>query len=271
MERAVKAVKVGWFNTPGRIGDRDLAKQMEGLAKLFAEVPGKTVLDAGCAEGLISIELAKAGAKSCLGLEVVAGHVEVGTELASAAHLPCEFLVSNLNEDDITMMDLKFDVVLMLAVLHKLKQPAKVCKDLAGLCKDLCVIRLPPSGLKIVDARSENVLQDIGKVMDEAGFDLEVQGRGPFDEYIGYFRRRHPVVIGVDLAAGKDQTVIVDVTGDQSVGVKRVWEDGKLVYSKEQAVEDQPKQSEAAFEQTEPVIVSTRRRRSRIVDESEGK
>lgn len=248
-EKAAK--KLGWFNTPGRLGDRDLATQMEGLNPLLAEIRGKTVLDAGAAEGLISIELAKAGAKACLGLEVVTGHVEVGNELAAAAGVPCEFVVSNLNEDDVTAMDQMFDVVLMLAVLHKLKQPAKVCADLAGRCRDLCVIRLPPSGLRIVDLRSENVPQDIGKTMEDAGFYLEVQGRGPTDEWVGYFRRRP----GTLPAEPETETSIPETPA---------------IESETQAPEDEPDRAEAAFEQTEPVVVSTRRRRSRIVGESEG-
>ena len=50
----------GWFVTDGRAGDRTLAQQLVGLDKI--NVQGATVLDVGCAEGLISIEMAKRGA-----------------------------------------------------------------------------------------------------------------------------------------------------------------------------------------------------------------
>lgn len=212
--------KLGWFHTPDRLGDRTIEMQMEGLERLVAEVAGKTVLDVGCAEGLISIELAKAGAKSCLGLEIVPGHVDVANFMAE--EMPCEFRQFNLNEDDLSGFD-KVDVVLMLAVLHKLRKPDKVCAQLATLAKDLCVIRLPPSGLVIVDPRSESRPQDIGKVMDKAGFDLEWQGCAPMDEYISYWRRRGQV---------KKEPIV----------------------------------SREAFEQTEPGIFTTKRRRARSVE-----
>lgn len=177
----------GWFTAAGRDGDRTLDQQMTGLDLLLAEVAGKTILDAGCAEGLISHELARRGAKFCTGLEIVPGHVEVARELAG--DLPCWFEVANLNEYDVSKCG-PVDVVLMLAILHKLKNPSAVCAALAGLALDLCVIRLPPSGLVIVDARSNNEPHDIGLVMDACGFYLEGTVAGPFDEYLGYFRRR---------------------------------------------------------------------------------
>ena len=57
---AQQMTKQGWFSTKGRLGDRTLKQQLMGLDPLFAECKGKTVLDVGCAEGLISIELDKA-------------------------------------------------------------------------------------------------------------------------------------------------------------------------------------------------------------------
>ena len=55
--------------TPWFGHDRTLAQQMMGLDRLFAEIEGKDVLDVGCAEGLLSIECAKAGA-DVVGIEI---------------------------------------------------------------------------------------------------------------------------------------------------------------------------------------------------------
>lgn len=181
----VKQMK-GWFLGLGRNGDRTLDQQMTGLQQVVDEVKGKTVIDAGCAEGLISIALAKAGAESCLGLELIPSFVEIGN--AQAQGLPCRFQVSNLNDDDLSSVE-PADIVLMLAILHKCKDPTGVCTRLAGLAKDLCVIRLPPSGPVIVDLRSGGVPHDIGAAMTAAGFVLEREDRGPKDEWLGYFRR----------------------------------------------------------------------------------
>jgi hypothetical protein len=38
-----------------------------------------------------------------------------------------------------------FDVVLLLAVLHKLRDPSAACARFARQARDLCVVRLPPA------------------------------------------------------------------------------------------------------------------------------
>lgn len=179
--------KKGWFIAGGRSGDRTLDQQMIGLGRLFEQAPGKTILDAGCAEGLISIELARRGALGCHGLEIVPGHVEVARSLAG--DLPCTFEVANLNEHDIGKTG-QADIVLMLAILHKLRDPSKVCSALAHKARELCVIRLPPSGPVIVDDRSNRIPHDIAEIMSMVGFDLESVDIGPLREWVGYFRRK---------------------------------------------------------------------------------
>lgn len=185
-ESAKVKLRKGWFLGLGRDGDRTIDQQMIGLEQLVREVPGKTVIDAGCAEGLISMELAKAGAVSCLGLEVIPRFIDVANEYVG--HLPCRFELANLNEYDLSTME-PADIVIALAVLHKLKDPSTVCAALAALARDLCVIRLPPYGLVIVDDRSERVPHDIGVVMEASGFRLESVVDGPYAEWVGYFRR----------------------------------------------------------------------------------
>lgn len=176
--------KRGWFNTEGRLGDRDLYQQIMGLEQLYAEVAGKTVYDAGCAEGLISMELARLGAAHCYGVEIVSGHIEVANRLKG--DLPCEFEVVNLNE---RVPHREVDIVIALAVLHKLKDPSAGCRALAACAKETMVIRLPPYGTRIVDTRSENVPHDIHEVMTSCGFRLALRATGPFDEWMGYYRR----------------------------------------------------------------------------------
>lgn len=175
----------GWFHTPDRAGDRELSEQMTGLEQLVAEAPGKTVLDCGCAEGLISFELAKVGAR-CHGLDSVERHIDMANQLTG--DLACTFERANLNHYELPR-GATYDIVLMLAVLHKLRYPAAVCEMLAGACRDLCVIRMPPYGLRIVDARSGNRPHDIGEAMTRSGFHLEAELTGPRDEWVGYFRR----------------------------------------------------------------------------------
>lgn len=181
----------GWFQGLGRDGDRSISQQMIGLEQLLLQVPGKSVLDAGCAEGLISIELARAGAASCVGLERVASYIPIAQN--EAGQLPCSFVCADLNEYDVAAHG-QVDIVIMLAILHKLKNPSTVCAALAALARDLVVIRLPPYGMVIRDARSNNEPHDIGVVMASAGFELTSVVAGPRDEWLGYFRRM-PVLV----------------------------------------------------------------------------
>ena len=177
----------GWFELPSRPGDRTLAQQLRGLDPMLAEVRGKSVLDVGCAEGLISLEVAYRGARYVHGYEIVPGHVVIAQQLAIERDLPCTFIHADMNQHTPSE---SYDVVLLLAVLHKFWEPAERARALASLCQDLCVIRLSPDGTEIInDARSLNVPQDIGAVMRSLGFCVERYELGPFGEVTWYYRR----------------------------------------------------------------------------------
>lgn len=182
-----------WFSAPGKPGDRTLDQQLMGLDRLFAEVAGKTVLDVGCAEGLISIECAKRGASAVTGFEIREDAVATARRAAQAAGISREsirFVPADANRDYPTGR--AYDIVLMLAVLHKLKDPSAACLRLAAAAKDLVVIRLPPKEAPfIVDERSSRVPHDINAMMvKRAGFKCETSNYdGPFGEWVGYYRR----------------------------------------------------------------------------------
>ena len=114
-----QSVNKGWFSTPGRPGDRTLDQQLNGLDRLFMEARGKTVLDVGCAEGLISIELAKAGAIAVHGVEIVPEHVKVANKLRG--DLPVTFEVGDAN---VWQPRRSYDIVIALALLQKVSPPS---------------------------------------------------------------------------------------------------------------------------------------------------
>jgi 2-polyprenyl-3-methyl-5-hydroxy-6-metoxy-1,4-benzoquinol methylase len=176
--------KQGWFHTEGRLGDRMLKTQLIGLGPLFDEIAGKSVLDVGCAEGLISLELVKRGARMVDGVEIVAGHIEIANGLAVES---TTFHVADANVYEPVQA---YDVVLFLALLHKLKNPTEAAKRICAWCLDLCVVRLPPSGPVIIDDRSEREPHDIAAALLASGFVLEKTTEGPYREWMGYFRRR---------------------------------------------------------------------------------
>jgi 2-polyprenyl-3-methyl-5-hydroxy-6-metoxy-1,4-benzoquinol methylase len=131
----------GWFKLPGQDGDRSVKGQLVGLARALEACRGKTVLDLGCAEGAIALEFARAGATRILGVEVVAEHLEVARRLC--AGYPCEFRHEDLNRTRLAEGE-QFDVVLALAIIHKLKHPAERLRYFAALAR---ARRRPHAGL----------------------------------------------------------------------------------------------------------------------------
>jgi len=186
-DRDRRKATTGWFVTRRRAGDRTIQQQMTGLGPLLAGVRGSSVLDVGCAEGLIGVECAKVGASKVDGVELVAGHVELGLRLAR------KWKNVRLQEGDANTFvpAERYDVVLLLAILHKLRNPSQSCRILADASEDLCVIRYPSSsvGEVIVDDRSHGEAHDIGAVMLELGFLVEQVTDGPFAEQTYFYRR----------------------------------------------------------------------------------
>ena len=180
--------KLGWFTLPGRLGDRTLDQQMMGLGWLFANCRNNTVLDLGCAEGLLSIEIAKAGAKSVHGVEIVADHIDVAKKLIKGKGLPIKFEVADINS---WRPKHKYDISVALALLHKLFDPTPFIHAMADATHEAIVLRLPPAAApSIIDPRSGNIPIPVGEILREHDFhQIESHYRGPFDEYVGVWRR----------------------------------------------------------------------------------
>lgn len=179
--------KLGWFNTHGRPGDRTIGEQLTGLDLLRERVPGKTVLDVGCAEGLIAVQLADDGAAAVHGLEIVKGHVEVASKLRGDR--PVTFEVADVNNYAPVR---QYDIVIMLAILQKLRHPTAACERYAQAAREMVVLRLPPRGVDpfvIVDKRSGNKPHNVVNSMHAQGFRLEHVVSGHLNEHISYWKR----------------------------------------------------------------------------------
>jgi trans-aconitate methyltransferase len=179
-------VKAGWFHTPGRPGDRTLDDQLKGLQPLLVNCRGKTVLDVGSAEGLISHELARRGAVAVHGLEIVPDHVEVANTLRR--ELPCIFEVADANH---YVPARKYDIVIMLAILHKLRDPTDAVRRFAYAARESVVLRLPPVHAPfVIDERSGFQRHDIAGALQDHGFWFVGSHTGHFDEWVGYYQRK---------------------------------------------------------------------------------
>lgn len=177
----------GWFidSRGDRAGDRTLEQQLLGLTPLLQSAEDKTILDVGCAEGLISLALADAGARFVHGIEMRADFVDVANSLRGPR--PVKFTHADANE---YKPQRRYDIVIMLAVLHKLRDPTEACIRFADAAIHSCVIRLPPERAPIIiDNRSGNRPHDIKYAMKRAGFELVDVTRSHFDEWCGHFSR----------------------------------------------------------------------------------
>lgn len=183
----------GWFIVPGHRerGDRSVKEQMRGLEKALLYAKDKTVLDLGCAEGCISIEFAKAGAKEVLGVEVLEYHLEVANKLREG-YPNVRFMqsfIETLAEHEATA---QWDVVLALAVLHKLRNVDAGLRYVARSARELIVFRWPqwfdPKGY-LRSKRNADDEVHVPTVMREYGFKMERALLGPNAEPVQYWRK----------------------------------------------------------------------------------
>lgn len=178
----------GWFHTNGRPGDRTLVEQLKGLDDLRERVAGKTVLDVGCAEGLIAMQLFDEGAAAVHGLEIVEEHVHVGNKLRAERAVTLEIADANSYQPV-----RRYDIVLMLAILQKLRDPSAACRRFAEAAREMVVLRLPPAHAPtVIDARSGGYPHRIGDVMVSCGFMLKNAQLGHLGEWVGVYERVLP-------------------------------------------------------------------------------
>lgn len=174
----------GWFEIPGvQTGARTLADQMRGLEQALAGAKGKRVLDLGCAEGLIGREFRRSGACEVVG-------IECNPEVAAAGAQQCgedvRIVVGNLGYMELPRGP--WDIVLALAILHKLKEPARTVQQIAALKPGLVVVRLPAGSTGYFETKSFSVACDLNAEMKRRGFSLECVVSGPQGELVQYWR-----------------------------------------------------------------------------------
>lgn len=180
-----------WFKVPGinKPADRTLEEQMRGLDRALAAAPGKTVLDLGCAEGLIALEFAKVGAK-VTGVEVLDYHLEVALDVCGHR---VDLIKHDLNVwSEVESNAWRSEIVLALAVLHKLRDVKRGLELAARSAGNLIVFRWPAwYDIKNGVLRSKHHASavEVRGVMTREGFALEHRAEGPRGEPVEYWRR----------------------------------------------------------------------------------
>lgn len=185
-----------WFKIAGHAkGDRTLEEQMLGLTPALEEARGRVVLDLGCAEGLIGREFVRAGASAVHGIEHLERHLVVARE--QCAGLPMTFqhadIVTLARHEMPIELPQRYDIVLALAVVHKLSDPGIGLRFCAWSARRLVVLRLPalgPTGRGLIRSKyNASAVCHIETVMAESGFGLEKTLDGPRREPVQYWRR----------------------------------------------------------------------------------
>ena len=194
---AIVMADKGWFKVPGLRpkGDRTFEEQMMGLDLALAEAKGKTVLDLGCAEALISREFAKAGARHVVGIELLASHLEVARVVCKG--LPVRFITAHLGDYAARHpAPEQFDIVLALGIIHKLHDPSVAMAWAAKSCRDLLCFRAPAkkdkacNGDYLVKSKFGNARCNVPATMRSLGFVDEGTHNGVRGESVQYWRRK---------------------------------------------------------------------------------
>jgi SAM-dependent methyltransferase len=157
----------GWFVIPGvQHGVRDLRERTDPLRPLLAHTRGATILDLGCAEGMISKWLVDEGrARLVHGLELHPPYVETARKMMPRPQYKARFDVCDLNhfERDTATAGLLpgYDIVLALNVIQKLFDPRAMLLKAAGYANKFFVYSGPAAVIR--DNRSNFVEVDVQK------------------------------------------------------------------------------------------------------------
>lgn len=183
----------GWFKIDAHYdGDRTIDEQLTGLDLVCERAKGKTVLDLGCAEGLIGLHLLD----RC-GASLLHGFSLVPSEIMAARHLGWGRENAAFHVLDLNLLDKaiawkppvllpRYDTVLLLSVLHKLETPVGILEHVLPLVNGLLAVRLPAPVIN--DGRSGNVKFDARKWLSERCA-LIAEPIGPRNEWMGIFEK----------------------------------------------------------------------------------
>lgn len=183
----------GWLAIPGvQTGDRTVEEQVLALRPAIAECSGKTVLDIGCAEGLIGREFARAGAAKVIGIDAVAGHLAVAAEQCKECP-QMSFILADMNVA-YQQIVIPSDIVLCLGFAHKMHDPNDAITFAADNSTNLVLIRSGrgANGEGIIKSKYRSAYCHSHTVMKERGFVLEKIVDGPPErkEPVEYWRRK---------------------------------------------------------------------------------
>lgn len=178
----------GWFKTPGYDGERTVAEQMRGLEyTLDAIKPSDTVLDAGCAEG----HIARAVAERTQFVDAC----DINKEMLAVAKGVCKGTRVRIYHHDFNNAwpgtFVRYDVILALAIIHKVHDPRRLLLDFAERTSHRLVIRLPVGSHGQIINKHGALKRpcDINAELTARNFVLSHQCEGPRTELVQHWTR----------------------------------------------------------------------------------
>lgn len=151
-----------------------IERQLIGLEQL--QVSGRTVLDVGCAEGLIGEWCLKQGAYLVRGVELRLDYAKQAAKRLNSVVVA---------DADSYEFGEAHDVVLALGVLNKLARPASSLRRMLAACKEVCVLRLSAGQWPVMRTDRAPEGADLAAAALKAGFTTAEVCDGPVDPGTG--------------------------------------------------------------------------------------
>lgn len=187
----------GWFAIAGQTGAHTLDGRLIGLTPLDKLSRDVTILDLGCAEGLIGLRLLQLGPARLLhGVDIHSPYLQMARGLARAQP-KARFFHLDLNHlDDLAdwlpTLRPSYDIVLCLCIAHKMRDPAAFLRRAARLCSGYLALQLP--SVVIDDRRSDHRPLNTHEWLGVHGFKLFHQVDD--DVLVRRIYRRHMIGAG---------------------------------------------------------------------------
>lgn len=182
-----------WFAGDGQPGDRTIEQQVRGLDSLREAIGGKSVLDLGCAEGLLAKKYLQWGAATVHGVEIIPAAVSIAKNVCDDAvdRGTAKFFVGSIADlDSIDGLEPEYSIVTALAVMHKVIDVERALLSAAARAKELLVIRNPPEHRHIIATpRQHGKRFDTRAILSQTHFLANVDV-GWNNEWVGYFLSR---------------------------------------------------------------------------------
>lgn len=143
----IKGAYRPWFIIGDNGGQWDIERQDAGLSEI--DFKNKTVLEIGCAEGLVSLQNLKRGARLSHGIEFRERAVEVAKSVAGVLgrNDSAKFFWGDIRNADKALnqsgMLNRYDIVITMAVLQKVHNQPEIFSKLLAKCASTMLLRLP--------------------------------------------------------------------------------------------------------------------------------